>query len=156
VLKTFETVKMKNNICRNFKHVIPHKNSSMLKMLMICLALVLSSAVMAQKHDGRLDVKYSKEDITKMMKDAPDQYQSLIFDLDKAWYVTDFPKEKAGQSDRSKAIQLNDIENVNILELNIEILDNDYQYFRINGGDRMLVIRSRKHIDMLRNQKNLK
>ncbi len=128
----------------------------MSKLLMMSLLLVFTSHLMAQNHDTRLEAKYSKDEIEKMKSEAPDQYSALIFDLDKAWYVTDFPLEKSGPSDRSKNIQLTDTENVNILALNIEILENDYQYFRINGGTKMLVIRSRKHVDMLRNQKTLK
>ncbi len=128
----------------------------MLRLLILSLVLALTSNVFAQSHDSRLEAKYSKDEILQMKTQSPEQYNALIFDLDKAWYVTDFPMEKAGKDDRSKNIQLNDLENVNILALNIEILENDYQYFRINGGTKMLVIRSRKHIDMLRNQKTLK
>ena len=44
-------------------------------------------------------------------------------------------------------MHLNDLENINFFTLDITILDNDYQYFEIEGSDKLLVVKSRKHIE---------
>ena len=49
--------------------------------------------------------------------------------------------------ERIKKIKLNDLENINFFTLDITILDNDYQYFEIEGSDKLLVVKSRKHIE---------
>jgi hypothetical protein len=51
----------------------------------------------------------------------------------------------SGQT-RIGSITINDIKNINFFELNIEIIQDDYQFFAIQGTDQMLVVKSKDHI----------
>jgi hypothetical protein len=60
-----------------------------------------------------------------------------------AFVISDFPKEKADNTNRYSSINL-DLDSVDdFFDLNIEMKENDFQYFRISGSDKMLVIKSK-------------
>tara|TARA_Y100000589_G_scaffold331882_2_gene387630 strand:+ start:9685 stop:10077 length:393 start_codon:yes stop_codon:yes gene_type:complete len=98
--------------------------------------------------DKALEVKFSEKQIEQLTKDNPKELDYLRYCVYNAYYITDLPKEKLQTSpERIKKIKLNDLENINFFTLDITILDNDYQYFEIEGSDKLLVVKSRKHIE---------
>ena len=49
-------------------------------------------------------------------------------------------------NNRIGEIKIKDVNNLNFYKLNIEIIENDYQFFAIEGTDKMLVVKSKSHI----------
>ena len=121
-----------------------------MKNLVLALTLVLFSfGAFSQSNDidKRLLAKYTIEELSEIKVENPEQFKYLNYCLDKAWYITSLPKEKAKKGDgRVGSISIKDINNINIYELNIEIIKDDYQFFAIEGTDKMLVIKSEDHI----------
>ncbi len=122
------------------------------------LGFVCFTTAVAQKSndvDKKLLAKYSQSDLDKMKNFNPEAYNFHVRVLSNGWYITDFPKQKAQQSKgRYTDITLTqaEMDDFNIYQHNIELLENDYQYFRVNGGEKMLVIRSIDHINQLINK----
>lgn len=122
------------------------------------LGLMCSTAALAQKStnvDEKLSAKFSKEEVNEMKKSDVSTYNFHVKVISNGWYLTDFPKQKAQQSKgRYTDITLSQAElnDFNIYKHDIELLENDYQYFRVNGGEKMLVIRSVDHVNQLINK----
>ena len=110
---------------------------------------------LAQESDDlKLQTFMTIEEINSLKSDNPEEYKFLLFAFDNGWYLTDFPKQKEDHiKDQFKELKLQTTESINIFTLGLEIHDTDYQYFRINNGDKMLVIRSKNHIQELMNKK---
>ena len=121
-----------------------------MKSILIIISIVATSfSAVAQSNniDKRLLSKYSVEELNAIKKETPQQYQILNYCLDKAWYLSPLPVEKMKKNDgRIGAIKIKDIKNINFFELNIELIQNDYQYFAIEGTEQMLVVKSIDHI----------
>jgi hypothetical protein len=94
--------------------------------------------VSAQSYDTRLEPYFTKEEIKLMQERNPKQYQFLVNALNKAIFIADIPKEKT-------PVTYNGVLNIDpnadhtFLSLGLEITD-FYQYFQINGTDKMLVV----------------
>ena len=82
-----------------------------------------------------------------MQKENPKEYKYLNDCLDNAWSIVALPKEKMKNNNgRIGLIKIKNINKINFLNLDIDIIDNDYQYFKIEGTEKMLVIKSKDHI----------
>lgn len=67
----------------------------------------------------------------------------LEYTAQNAYVISDFPTEKADNTNRYSSLDL-DLDGLNdFYDLNIEMKENDFQYFRISGTDKMLVIKSK-------------
>ena len=99
----------------------------------------LSHISFSQKVDQRLEKKYSKNEITQIIKDDPGHYHFLVYALDNACYTIDQPKGK----DLSEFTEISlDIKSpLNFLDLGLEIKDQN-QYFIIKGTNKLLVVKS--------------
>lgn len=110
--------------------------------------LVASLSISAQNTpdpDERLLAKYSQDELNQMIKSNPDEIRYLNFCADNAFYIAEFPKEKS-EDKNVGSISIKDVDNFNFFELGVEIIDNNYSFLKIEGTDKMLVVRSRKHI----------
>lgn len=122
------------------------------------LGFACFTTAVAQKSndvDKKLLAKYSLEELEEIKKSNESTYNFHVKVLSNGWYLTDFPKKKAQQSKgRYTDITLTqaEMDDFNMYQHNIELLENDYQYFRVNGGEKMLVIRSIDHINQLINK----
>ncbi|MGB0881555.1 MAG: hypothetical protein ACPGSO_01285 [Vicingaceae bacterium] len=134
----------KGSLTNNYKIKI------MLKSIVTLIFLgVFSLSLVAQTDqlDKRLLVKYKKNELKALQKDAPQEYKYINYCLDNAWYISPLPKEKMKSSNnRIGQIKIKDVNNLNFYKLNIEIIENDYQFFAIEGTDKMLVVKSKSHI----------
>lgn len=125
-------------------------------MIKICLAtlfLMLSVILYGQDFDSRLLVKYSAQELAELKENNPAQLEFLHACLEKAFYITDIPKgkgfinEDGTMSDMVKGeVVIEDLNQVNFFALNIELIEDRYQSFKIKGHDKLLVVRARAHI----------
>ncbi len=100
--------------------------------------LISGSLWSQEKMDKRLLKYYSETELNQMIETSPEDYRILVHALDKAIYYVNAPDEKsiAVQSiDRPK-------ENATFLDLGIELKDVN-QYFKLNGENQWLVVKSK-------------
>lgn len=110
--------------------------------------ILVSHCQFAQTLDAEqaLLSKYSQADLDQLKQDDPTEFEALKYETNHAWYIADFPVAKANDvKHRYEEVQLTSQVNINYHQLGFELKENDYQYFRINGGSKMLVLRSRDH-----------
>jgi hypothetical protein len=121
----------------------------MKKLFPAFVLIILSFSAIAQsdKVDDRLLIKYSVEELNALKTETPSEYNYINYCLDNAWYIQALPKEKMKNNDgRIGKIQIQDINNINFYSLNVNIIKDDYQFFAIEGTNKMLVIKSKDHI----------
>lgn len=121
-----------------------------MKISLLIITLLFTSLHMvaqSNKIDDRLLVKYSVEELDAIKNEKPTEFIFIKYCLDNAWYLQALPLEKMKNNDgRIGKITIQDITNINFYSLDIEIIKNDYQFFAIEGTDKMLVIKSKDHI----------
>ena len=120
----------------------------MKNIFLIALVFVFANAYSQNTStDKDLLVKYSEEQLAVLKKQNIDEYEYLKYCARNSFYLSPIPTEKmtSGQT-RIGSITINDIKNINFFELNIEIIQDDYQFFAIQGTNQMLVIKSKDHI----------
>ena len=91
-----------------------------------------------EKIDQRLLRIYSETELTQMIQSSPEEYQILAYALDNAIYFTEYVDVKS--------TELSSIDrpvgNATFLDLGIELKDVN-QYFKLNGENQMLVVKSK-------------
>ena len=123
----------------------------MRSFLLALAILVFSAAAIAQDFDARLLVKYSKEELTKIQKEDPEQFKFLNDCLTYGYYIADLKGKNPGKEVRGE-VELKDLNNVNIFALDLIPEENRYLYYKIKGQDKLLVVRSIGHIKMEANK----
>lgn len=109
-----------------------------MKLLLSAAFLTLSIGfVSAQNYDSRLLKKFSQSELTAMEQNDPKSLHRYEYALDHAIYVTDLPQGKDAELP-SIALQG---DNQNFADLGLDII-NTNQYFKIEGTDKMLVVKS--------------
>jgi hypothetical protein len=105
----------------------------------LLLSILISSISFSQEFDKRLEKAYTSSQLTTMQKENPAQLNMLNYALDNALYVIDMPKEK--MSEIQKTITYDLKKKATFLELGLTI-QKENQYFKINGLDKVLVVKS--------------
>lgn len=105
----------------------------------LLLSILISSISFSQEFDKRLEKAYTSSQLTTMQKENPAQLNMLNYALDNALYVIDMPKEK--MSEIQKPITYDLKKKATFLELGLTI-QKENQYFKINGLDKVLVVKS--------------
>jgi hypothetical protein len=105
----------------------------------LLLSILISSVSFSQDFDKRLEKLYSVEELTAMQKENPSKIITLNYAIDNAVYTSDLPLEK--KSEFTKSINYDFKKKPNFIELGLKI-ENQSQYFRINGTNKILVIKS--------------
>lgn len=109
-----------------------------MKLLLSAAFLTLSIGfVSAQNYDSRLLKKFSNDELAAMEQNDPKSLNRYEYALDHAMYVTDIP---SGKSADLQVITLNG-EGQTFADLGLDII-NSNQYFKIEGTDKMLVVKS--------------
>ncbi len=103
-----------------------------------CFILISLSGVFAQEIDDRLLSKYSEEELQLMVESDYEQYRLLEYALDNAMYVANYSSAKGGEF---KTISVDSESLPSFIELNLDIIDRN-QYFKIEGEEKMLVVKS--------------
>ena len=112
----------------------------------LVFSMIFSLITFAQtneKADERLLVKYSQEELNQMEKESPEMVEYLNYCLDHSFTIMEYPEEK---SPELQVVVIEDLDNINIFELNIEIDETKFVYYKIAGTDKMLVVKSKKFI----------
>lgn len=111
----------------------------MKQVIILTLTLLVNSVAFSQEIDTRLLKKYSQEELVTMKDQNPTHFNMLVYALDNACYITDLPK---GKSDAiTGSIDYDMTKKVTFIDLGLEI-KKENQYIRINGTDKMLVVKS--------------
>ncbi len=96
--------------------------------------------------DSRLLVKYSVEELNNIEKENPSEIRFLLHCIESAQYITPFPEGKEGVVEIIGEMEIRDINNINFFELNVELIQDNYQYYAIKDSNMLLVIKSKDHI----------
>ena len=116
-------------------------------MAIIVVFTSFSAFAQTNKVDERLLAKYSIEELNTLKAENPDEFKFINYCIDNAFYIQDIPQEKLKTNpERIGKIKIADINNINFYALNIDLIENDYQFFAIEGTDKLLVIKSKYHI----------
>lgn len=109
-------------------------------LLTLLLGLSLSSLTFAQQKsfDERLKVKFTDLEINSM---SDEELAFNTYCIENAFVIMDFPTEKEGDAAINGARKIEDLQNINFFDLNIELKEDQYQYFKILGTDKMLAIK---------------
>lgn len=121
----------------------------MKNIFLLSIALIFSALGHSQdkNHDSRLLAKYSLEELSQLQGNDNEEYQFINHCLDNAWYITALPKQKMSAKNKQiRTIKIDDIKSINFYSLNISLVQDNYQFFAIEGTDKMLVIKSIDHI----------
>lgn len=118
------------------------KNSLLISFLLFaCFANAQSDSF-----DQRLLSKFSKTELIEMQTVNPIAYAYWNFYVGNAFQIMDLPKEKANSHEIKGTVKIKDVNTINIFDLHYNPLTKDYQYYRIEGTDKLLVILSEEQI----------
>ncbi|MDG2370052.1 MAG: hypothetical protein P8M12_05375 [Flavobacteriales bacterium] len=120
-----------------------------MKNIFIASFLILSSFLTAQNnsnYDVRLLELFSENEISNIMEEDPYRIQLIEYCLDHAFYFVETSKSKDFSERISGTVEIDDVENFNFFKLEIEMLENDYQYFKVKDKELLLVVKSGQHI----------
>ena len=111
----------------------------MKKLLIITFSFFALGSAFSQEIDQRLIKKFSTEELTTMKKNDSAKYVMYVYAVDKACYVSDLPKGKEAKLDG--VINADISKPLNFIDLGLDIKSVN-QYYKINGTDKMLVVKS--------------
>jgi len=121
----------------------------MKKVLIILISIMFSGSMLFGQNtefDSRLLVKYSVEELNNIEKENPSEIRFLLHCIESAQYITPFPEGKEGAVEIIGEMEIRDINNINFFELNVELIQDNYQYYTIKDSNMLLVIKSKDHI----------
>jgi hypothetical protein len=105
-----------------------------------------SQSTIPVKYETALLSKYSEKELNEMSTSNPEELAFLNAFIQNGFYITDFPVGKEGATEINGARKIENINDFDFFKLNIEIKDNDYQYFTILGTNKLLVVKSKAMI----------
>lgn len=88
--------------------------------------------------DERLLVKFTQEELNSMDAEELELYSYCI---ENAFEIMPFPAEKEGKSQFDGTLKIENIESLNFFDLDISLKENQYQYYKLEGTNNMLVIK---------------
>lgn len=113
----------------------------------ILLAFTAFSGFSQSKYDTRLLVKYSEQELSNLEDSNPAKFEFINYCIEHAFYVSDLPTEKMqSKNDQIGLISIENIEHINFFALNLNLIQDNYQFFAIEGHNKLLVIKSIDHI----------
>ena len=103
----------------------------------LCFTFLFGALSFSQTIDDRLLEKYSESELNEMIENSPSEYALLDYALDNAIYYSE------GVNPKAESLPTIDLpeEGATFIDLNLEIT-NSNQYFKINGEDKLLVVKS--------------
>lgn len=91
-------------------------------------------------YDKRLLTKFTEAQLEELKIKNPDSYAYWNFLVANSYSVMDLPAGKSSDKELKGSVKILDMNQVNILELKLFPIANQYQYFRIEGTSKMLMI----------------
>lgn len=116
-----------------------HTLNYMKKLLIITFSFFALGSAFSQEIDQRLIKKFTTEELTTMKANEPGKYAMYVYALDHACYISDLPKGKEAKLTGSMNVDMTNP--LNFVEMGLDI-KSENQYFRINGTEKMLVVKS--------------
>jgi len=107
-------------------------------LITLLIALVSVSNAQTAKVEDKLSAKYSSSEI-KAMSAEEIAFENHI--LDNGYFIFEIDAEKSQNSPINGARKIDDLTNVNIYSLNITLIEEEYQYFRILGTNKAIAIK---------------
>ncbi|MBG15686.1 MAG: hypothetical protein CL853_04970 [Crocinitomicaceae bacterium] len=120
-----------------------------MKNLLLLTFFLFTASISAQSStsfDERLLELFSQEELETIQKNEPYRLELIEYCLDNAYYFVEAPKEKDYSTRLSGTVQINDVKNFNFFKLEIQLKENDYQYFKVKDKDLLLVVKSGQHV----------
>ncbi len=108
--------------------------------LFLAVSLFISCYSFSQKVDETLSKKYTSEELKTIKKVDSKKYDLINFSLQNACYIIDAPAGK--NTSEFKVIAVPDLTKLNFQDLGLSIIENQNQYFLIQGTTKMLVVKS--------------
>ncbi len=108
--------------------------------------LVHNISAQAKNYDLRLLSKFSEKELKEMQYQNPETLSYWNFYVANAFQVVDLPNEKSNAHEIKGNVQIQNINLINIFDLHYLPLAKDYQYYRIEGTNKLLVILSEEQI----------
>jgi len=121
----------------------------MKKLLVVLISIIFSGSMLFGQNtdfDSRLLVKYSVEELNNIEKKNPSEIRFLLHCIESAQYITPFPEGKKDAVEIIGEMEVRDINDINFFELNVELIQDNYQYYTIKDSNMLLVIKSKDHI----------
>jgi hypothetical protein len=117
----------------------------MLKKLFTILLIFTTISVSAQNgHDERLLERYSADELTELKTNTPEEYTTLVKALETGISIGKIPSKKEVKFDGEIEADLS--KEQTYISLGIELKENVYQYFKIKGTDKMVIVRPKAQI----------
>lgn len=104
----------------------------------VAFAMTLSFQLFGQNIDGRLLDYYSQDELTSLLNENPLEIRIMNYALDNGMYVTDHVSNK----ESLKSIDVDPTNLPTYLALGLQLEDQN-QYFKIQGQNKMLVLKSK-------------
>jgi hypothetical protein len=114
--------------------------------VMYLLCFLSINYTFSQEIDKRLLKKYSESELQNLQKNDPKEYQFLLNAINKGVFIAEIPKQKEKDIVFDGTLKIDPTQIHTFISLRKEITDK-YQYFRIKGTTKMLVILPRIALD---------
>jgi hypothetical protein len=108
--------------------------------LILTISLLTCGYSISQKVDETLSKKYSSEEMKTLKKVDSKKYELINFSLQNACYVIDNPSGK--NTVEFQLISVPNMNKLNFQDLGLSIIEDQNQYFRIEGTNKLLVVKS--------------
>lgn len=108
--------------------------------LFLAVSLFFSCYSFSQKVDETLSKKYTSEEMKTLKKVDSKKYELINYSLNNACYVIDMPSGKS--TSEFKVVSVPNMSKLNYQDLGLSIIENENQYFLIQGTTKMLVVKS--------------
>jgi len=119
----------------------------MKKLIVLFSIFLISGTAFSQKNDKALLVKYTKEEVKIMKTEQPEEYKYAKYCVNNAFYIGEGSKDKINANpSKFGSITLKNLDNINFYDLKLDIKEDDYQSFVIEGTTKILIVKSRTHI----------
>ncbi|MES2140542.1 MAG: hypothetical protein V4511_12615 [Bacteroidota bacterium] len=118
--------------------------NSLLSMIFVLFAFSVSAQ--SKSFDPRLLSKFTKDELVEMEVKNPIAYAYWNFYVANAYQVMDLPIDKIDTHEIKGTVKISNMNNINIFDLHYIPLEKDYQYCRIEGSNKLLVIISEEQI----------
>ncbi len=120
--------------------------------LLFLLGLSLVGFSQSGTIDARLKSNFTEKELAEMQLKNPSNLEYLNFYVANAYEVTPMPSAKGNAHEIKGTVKIADLNAVNIYDLKLFPLQKDYQYYKIEGTDKLLVIISEEQLKAKYNQ----